>query len=180
MKNIGNEEKLFVLSTCFAFPCDKSAVGNKLWDLGSFSVNISYTPCGCDVCFYCYKFQIITEDRHKSFSVFQIETSSSSDCPLMTKLSLIVFLAFHLFSFTVSFTYFPFYVYCYFLWRETFAPLSHVEAEFSWSQWGLCCTNSNSSCGNKWDFREVGAWWCLQLKYYFKVFMFDVVNYHIA
>lgn len=155
-----------------------SAVRNQLPDLGTICASIHYTPYGHDVCFYCYKFQIITWD--KRLSVFQIDTSISSDQPIMTKLSLTVFLEFHLFSFAVSFTYFPFYVYCYFLWGKRFAPLSHFEAEFSWSQWVLYCTNSNSSCGNKWEFREVGAWWCLQLKYYFKVFVSDVVNDHIA
>lgn len=62
----------------------------QLWHLVSICSTISHTPCGHDVCFCCYMVQIITEDWDKRFSVFQTETSSNSDHPLMTNLSLIV------------------------------------------------------------------------------------------
>lgn len=123
MKNIGSELKPLVLSTDFAFTCEKSAVGNQLEDLGSICASISHTPF--------YKFQIITEDWNKRFSVSQRQTSGSPGHSVMTKLSLIVFLAFHLFSFVISFTCFLFHVYYYFLWGERFAPLSPCEVEFS-------------------------------------------------
>lgn len=146
----------------------------QLRDLVSICTTISHTPCGHDVCFNCYILQIITEDWNKRFSVFQTETSSSSDHPLRTNLSLIVLFLFilsllHFLSFGVSFIY-----------TVTFSGerdlLLHLMLRLNSAKVNKISTALIAILTVEVNWTSEKLQLDDELKYYFKVFISHVVN----